>query len=111
VSEVAKAPHKTSVLRIVHLLRRAVAAQLQSLLHRSERWVAVGEPRQLNDALDVGGLLKRDPRVAPVHLDPYVQGEKSHVTHLEGDLHLFLEHCHLRILGVSDHQVIDVDTH
>jgi hypothetical protein len=28
VSEVAKAPHKTSVLRSVHLLRRAVAVQL-----------------------------------------------------------------------------------
>jgi hypothetical protein len=36
VGEVAKAPHKTSILRSVHLLRRAVAAQLQSLLHRSE---------------------------------------------------------------------------
>jgi hypothetical protein len=44
VGEVAKAPHKTSVLRSVHLLRRAVTAQLQSLLHRSESWVAVGEP-------------------------------------------------------------------
>jgi hypothetical protein len=30
VGEVAKAPHKTPVLRSVHLLRRAVAAQLQS---------------------------------------------------------------------------------
>ena len=44
VGEVAKAPHKTPVLHSVHLLRRAVAAQLQSLLHRSESWVAVGEP-------------------------------------------------------------------
>jgi hypothetical protein len=44
VDEVAKAPHKTLVLRSVHLLRRAVAAQLQPLLHRSESWVAVGEP-------------------------------------------------------------------
>jgi hypothetical protein len=44
VGEVAKAPHKTSVLRSVHLLRRAVTAQLQSLLHRSESWVVVGEP-------------------------------------------------------------------
>jgi hypothetical protein len=44
VGEVAKAPHKTPVLRSVHLLRRAVTAQLQSLLHRSESWVAVGEP-------------------------------------------------------------------
>jgi hypothetical protein len=43
VSEVAKAPHKTSILRSIHLLCRAVAAQLQSLLHRSESWVAVGE--------------------------------------------------------------------
>jgi hypothetical protein len=39
------------VLRSVHLLRRAVATLLQSLLHQSESWVAVGEPRQLNDAL------------------------------------------------------------
>jgi hypothetical protein len=44
VGEVAKAPHKTSVLRSVHLLRRAITAQLQFLLHRSESWVAVGEP-------------------------------------------------------------------
>jgi hypothetical protein len=44
VGEVAKAPHKTLVLCSVHLLRRAVAAQLQPLLHRSESWVAVGEP-------------------------------------------------------------------
>jgi hypothetical protein len=44
VSEVAKAPHKSSVLRSVHLLRRAVTTQLQFLLHRSESWVAVDEP-------------------------------------------------------------------
>jgi hypothetical protein len=50
VGEVAKAPHKTPVLRSVHLLRRAVAAQLQPLLHWSESWVAVGEPNQLNEA-------------------------------------------------------------
>jgi hypothetical protein len=36
VGEVAKAPHKTLVLRSVHLLRHAVRAQLQSLFHRSE---------------------------------------------------------------------------
>jgi hypothetical protein len=36
VGEVAKAPHETPVLRSVHLLRRAVVAQLQSLLQRSE---------------------------------------------------------------------------
>jgi hypothetical protein len=36
VGEVAKASHKTPILRSVHLIRRAVAAQLQSLLHRSE---------------------------------------------------------------------------
>jgi hypothetical protein len=44
VGEVAKSPHKTPVLRSVHLLHRAVAAQLQPLLHQSESWVAVGEP-------------------------------------------------------------------
>jgi hypothetical protein len=44
VGEVANAPHKTSVLRSVHLLHRVVATQLQSLLHRSESWVAVDEP-------------------------------------------------------------------
>jgi hypothetical protein len=44
VGEVAKAPQKTPVLRSIHLLRRAITAQLQSLLHRSEIWVAVGEP-------------------------------------------------------------------
>jgi hypothetical protein len=44
VSEVAKAPHKTPVLRSIHLLCRAVTAQLQSLLHQSESWIAVGEP-------------------------------------------------------------------
>jgi hypothetical protein len=44
VGEVEKAPHKTPVLRSVHFLRRAVTAQLQFLLHRSESWVAVGEP-------------------------------------------------------------------
>ena len=44
VGEVAKAPHKTPVLRSVHLLRRAVAAQLQPLLYQSESWVTVGEP-------------------------------------------------------------------
>jgi hypothetical protein len=69
VDEVAKAPHKTPVLRSVHLLRRAVAAQLQPLLHRSESWVSVGESSQLSDALGVGGLSKRDPGVALVHLD------------------------------------------
>jgi hypothetical protein len=111
VGEVAKDPHKTSVLCSVHLLRHAVVVQLQSLLHQSECWVAVGEPSQLNDALGVGGLSKRDPGVALVHLDPQVEGEKPQVTHLEGGLHLFLERCHLRILGVGDHQVIDVDTH
>jgi hypothetical protein len=111
VGEVAKAPHKTSVLRSVHLLRRAVAAQLQSLLYRSESWVLVGESSQLNDTLDVGGLSKRDLGVTLVHLDPQVEEEKPHVTHLEGGLQLFLERCHLRILGVGDHQVIDVDTH
>jgi hypothetical protein len=36
VRKVAKAPHKTPVLCSVHLLRRAVAAQLKPLLHRSE---------------------------------------------------------------------------
>jgi hypothetical protein len=61
--------------------------------------------------LGIGGLLKRDPRVALVKLDPQVEGEKPRVTHLEGNLHLFLERCHLRILGAGDHQVIDVDTH
>jgi hypothetical protein len=44
VGKVAKAPHKTSVLHSVQLICRAVAAQLQPLLHRSESWVAVGEP-------------------------------------------------------------------
>jgi hypothetical protein len=44
VGEVAKAPHKIPVLRSVHLLRRAITAQLQALLHRSESWAAVGEP-------------------------------------------------------------------
>jgi hypothetical protein len=44
VGEVVKTPHKMPVLRNVHLLRRAIAAQLQSLLHRSESWVTVGEP-------------------------------------------------------------------
>jgi hypothetical protein len=44
VGEVAKAPHKTSVLRSVHLLCRTVTAQLHFLLYRSESWVAVGEP-------------------------------------------------------------------
>jgi hypothetical protein len=111
VGEVAKAPHKTSVLRSVYLLRRAIAAQLQPLLHQSERWVVVGEPNQLNDTLGVGGLSKRDLRVALVHLDPQVEGEKPQVTHLEGGLHLFPERCHLRIPGAGDHQVIDVDTH
>jgi hypothetical protein len=111
VGEIAKVPHKVSVLHSVHLLRRAVGAQLHSLIHRSESWVAVGEPSQLNDALGVGGLSKRDPVFALVHLDPQVEGEKPQVTHLEGDLHCFLERCHLRILGADDHQVIDVDTH
>jgi hypothetical protein len=36
VGEVAKAPHKTPVLRSVHLLCRAVTTQLQFLLHQSE---------------------------------------------------------------------------
>jgi hypothetical protein len=105
VVEVAKAPHKMPVLRSIHLLCRAVAAQLQPLLHRSESWVAVGEPSQLNDALGVGGLSKHDPGVALVHLDPQVEGEKSQVTHL--DLHLFLERYYLLILGAGDHQVVD----
>jgi hypothetical protein len=70
VDEVAKAPHKMSVLCSVHLLSRAIAAQLQPLLHQSESWVIVGEPSHLNDAHGVGGLSKRDPRVALVHLDP-----------------------------------------
>jgi hypothetical protein len=96
VGEVANAPHKTSVLRSVH---------------RSESWVAVGEPSQLNDALGVDGLSKHDPGVALVHLDPQVEREKPHITHPRGSLHLFLECCHLRILGAGDHQVIDTDTH
>jgi hypothetical protein len=43
MGEVAKAPHKTPVLRSVHLLHCTIAAQLQPLLHQSESWVAVGE--------------------------------------------------------------------
>jgi hypothetical protein len=111
MGEVAKAPHKTLVLRSIHLLRRAIVAQLQSLLHRSESWVPVGEPSQLNDAFGVAGLSKHDPEVVLVHLDTQVEGEKPQVTHLEGGLHLFLEHCHLCIHGADDHQVVDVDTH
>jgi hypothetical protein len=100
---VVKAPHKTLILRSIHPLHRVVAAQFQSLLHRSESWVAVGEPSQLNDVLSICGLSKRDPEVTLVHLDPQVEGEKLHVTHLEGDLHLIIEHCHLCILGAGDH--------
>jgi hypothetical protein len=111
VDEVAKAPHKTSVLRSIHLLHRTVTAQLQPLLHRSESWVAVGELSQLNDALGIGSLSKRDPGVALVHLVSQVEGERPHVTHLEGGIHLFLECCHLCILGADDHQAVDVDTH
>jgi hypothetical protein len=111
VGEVVKDPHKTSVLRSIHLLHRAVVAQLQSLLYRSESWVAVGEPSQLNDAFGIDGLSKRDPGVAMVHLDPHVEREKPQVTHLEGGIHLLLERCHLRIHGAGDHHVIDVDTH
>jgi hypothetical protein len=73
-----------------------------SLLHQTESWVAVGEPSQLNDALGLDGLSKRDLGVALVHLDPQV-GEKPQVTHLEGGLHLFHEPYHIRILGASDH--------
>jgi hypothetical protein len=61
--------------------------------------------------LDVCGLSKRDLGVALVHLDPQVEEENPYVTHLEGALHLFLERCHIYILGTGDHQVIDVDTH
>jgi hypothetical protein len=111
VGEVAKAHHKTSVLRSVHLLCHVVAAQLQPLLHRSESWVAVGEPSQLNDVLGVDGLSKRGPGVALMHLDPQVEGEKSQFTHLEGGLHLFFECWYLYILSAGDHQVVDVDTH
>jgi hypothetical protein len=70
VDEVAKSPHKMPVLRSVHLLCRAITAQLQPLLHPIESWVAVGEPSQLNDVLGISGLSKRDPRVALVNLDP-----------------------------------------
>jgi hypothetical protein len=73
--------------------------------------VAVGEPSQLNDMLGIDDLSKCDPKVALVHLDPQVEGEKPQVTHLVGVLYLFLERCHLCILDVGDHQVIDVDTH
>jgi hypothetical protein len=111
VGEVVKTPHKMLVPCNVHLIRRTVVAQLQPLLHWSESWIVVGEPSQLNDALGVGGLSKRDPGVTLVHLNPQVEGEKPQVTHLEGGLHLFLEHCHIRIFDIGDHQVIDVDTH
>jgi hypothetical protein len=60
VGEVAKAPHKIG----------GVTAQLQRLRHRSESWVAIGEPSQLNDALGIGGLSMRDLGVTLVHLDP-----------------------------------------
>jgi hypothetical protein len=110
VGEVVKAPHKRPVLRSVHLLRRAVTGHFQPLLHRSESWVAVGEPSQLNDALGVGGLSKHDPEVVLVHLDPQVEGERSQVTHLEGGVHLPLTR-HLRNLGTGDHQVVDIDNH
>jgi hypothetical protein len=46
-----------------------------------------------------------------VYLDPQIEGGKPQVTHLEGDLHLFLECRHLCILGAGDHQIIDVDAH
>jgi hypothetical protein len=59
--------------------------------------------------LGVGGPAKRDPEVALVHLNPRI-GVMLQITHLEGD-HIFLECCHLRILGPGDHQVVDVDTH
>jgi hypothetical protein len=56
-------------------------------------------------------MSKRGPRVAPVYLDPQLEGQKPQVTDLEGDHHLFLECYHICILGAGDHQVIDVDTH
>jgi hypothetical protein len=80
VGEIAKAPHKTSVLRSIHHLRCAVAAQLQPLFHQSESWVAVSETSQLNDALGVGGLSKRDPGVA------LVQPQVTHPQLLDGSL-------------------------
>jgi hypothetical protein len=52
-----------------------------------------------------GGLAKCDPGVSLVHLNPQVEGEMPQVTHLKGGLHLFLECCHLCILGAGDHQV------
>jgi hypothetical protein len=70
VGEVVKAPHKTPVLCSIHLLHCAITAQLHSLLHRSESWVTVSEPSQLNDAFGVGGLSKSDPEVV------LVEGEK-----------------------------------
>jgi hypothetical protein len=70
VDEVAKATHKMSVLRSIYLLCRAVVAQIQPLLHRSESWVAVDEPSQFNDAFDIGGLSKHDPGGTLVHLNP-----------------------------------------
>jgi hypothetical protein len=111
VGEVAKAPHKTPVLCGVHFLCCAVVAQLQPLLDRSECWVVVGDSCELNDALGVGGLSKRDPEVVLVHLDAQVEGERPQFTHLEGDLHLFFERRHFCILGASDHQVVDIDAH
>ena len=70
VDEVAKAPHKTPVLSSVHLLHHVVMAQLQPLLHRSESWVAISVPSQLNNVLGVGRLVNCDPRVTLVHLNP-----------------------------------------
>jgi hypothetical protein len=77
VGEVAKALHKTPILRSVHLLHHVVAAQVQSLLHQNESWVAVGESSQLNDVLGVGDLSKHDPGVTLVHLNPQVEGERG----------------------------------
>jgi hypothetical protein len=111
VGEVAKALHKIPVLRSIHIICRAVVAQFQPLIHWSESWVAVGEPSQLNDALDVVGLSKHDPGVALLHFDLQVEGERRQVTHLKCDLHLFLECCHLCILGAGDHQVVNIVTH
>ena len=70
MDEVAKAAHNAPVPRGVDLLRRAVAAQLQPLLHGSVCWVAADEPAQLDDALGVDGLAKGDVGAILVDLDP-----------------------------------------
>ena len=83
VHEVPQAADEPPVLRRIHLLRRALTAELQLLFYQCGGWVTVLHLPQLEDALRVVSLAEGDALGILMHLDAKVEAEEAEVTHLE----------------------------